>query len=136
MPVFGTEYSLPARHGRMLGPNIDHRSNGRSQPLSRNWNRAIGMAGFAEGDRTLMFRPWRRIPEPVGVDANPDIENNLGRAGSVVSKRCSQRLVSLPLRHRLRRGPNSRGSAGTDWAFPIAGNLKGQVQVRTGCGGA
>jgi phospholipase A1 len=134
MLVFGTDYKLLGLHGRMLGLGINHQSNGRGQPLSRSWNRVIAMAGFEEGDWTLMFRPWWRIPESKGVDDNPDIANNLGRAEAVISKRWGRSLVSLQLRHSLRSGSNSRGSAELDWAFPIDGNLKGQVQLFSGYG--
>lgn len=134
MLVFGTDYQLLGLHGRMLGLSLNHQSNGRGQPLSRSWNRVIAMAGFEEGDWTLMFRPWWRIPESAGVDDNPDIENNLGRAEAVISKRWGRSLVSLQVRHSLRSGSNSRGSAELDWAFPITGNLKGQVQLFSGYG--
>lgn len=134
MLVFDTDYKLLGLHGRLLGLSLNHQSNGRGQPLSRSWNRVIAMAGFEEGDWTLMFRPWWRIPESAGVDDNPDIENNLGRAEAVISKRWGRSLMSLQLRHSLRSGSNSRGSAELDWAFPIAGNLKGQVQLFSGYG--
>ena len=134
MLVFGTDYKLLGLHGRMLGLSLNHQSNGRGQPLSRSWNRVIAMAGFEERDWTLTLRPWWRVPESVGVDDNPDIENNLGRAEAVISKRWGRSLVSLQLRHSLRGGSNSRGSAELDWAFPIAGPLKGQLQLFSGYG--
>ena len=90
------------------------------------------MAGFEEGDWTLVFRPWWRVPESVGVDDNPDIENKLGRAEAMISKRRAGSLVSLQLRHSLRSGSTAHGSAELYCAFPITGNLKGQVQLFSG----
>jgi len=79
--------------------------------LSRSWNRLIAMAGFEEGDWTLVFRPWWRVPESAGVDDNPDIDNKLGWAEAMISKRRAGSLVSLQLRHSLRSGSTAHGSA-------------------------
>lgn len=134
MLVFRSDFQLPGLHGRMLGLGLNHQSNGRAQPLSRSWNRVIAMAGFEQGDWTLTLRPWWRIPESSGNDDNADIEDHLGRGEAVVSKRWGQNLISLQLRHSLRSGTNSRGSVELDWAFPISGNLKGQLQLFSGYG--
>jgi phospholipase A1 len=134
MLVFRSDYQLLGLHGRMLGLSLNHQSNGRADPVSRSWNRVIAMAGFEEGDWTMVLRPWWRISEAAENDNNADIENFVGRADAVISRRWGRHLVSLQLRHSLRSGTNSRGSAELDWAFPIAGNLKGQVQLFSGYG--
>ena len=42
---------------------LNHQSNGRSEPLSRSWNR-IYLAGiFAYEDWAFIVRPWYRLPE-------------------------------------------------------------------------
>jgi hypothetical protein len=48
---------------RFLGLGFNHQSNGRSQPLSRSWNRIIAQAGFENGDWSVLARPWWRISE-------------------------------------------------------------------------
>ncbi len=40
----------------------------------------------------------------------------------------------MTLRHSLRAGAESHGSATVDWAFPLYGDLKGYVQAFTGYG--
>ena len=134
MLVFRSDYTALGLHGRLLGLSLNHQSNGRADPISRSWNRVIGMAGFEDGDWTMMLRPWWRIPETAQNDNNPDIEDYLGRAEAVISRRWGGHLFSVQLRHTLRGGANSRGSAEFDWAFPIMGNLKGQIQLFSGFG--
>jgi len=51
-----------------------------------------------------------------------------------VTKLWGRHLMSLPLRHGLRSGAQSRGSAQVDWSFPLVGSLKGHLQVFTGDG--
>jgi hypothetical protein len=41
------------------GPRINHQSDGRSEPLSRSWNRVIAQAAVERGDRSVLVRPWR-----------------------------------------------------------------------------
>ena len=134
MLVFRTNYHLLGLDGKLLGLSLNHQSNGRTDPLSRSWNRVIGMAGFERDDWTVMIRPWWRLQEAPAVDDNRDIEDMLGRGDLVVSKLWGQHLLSLQLRHSLRRGAQSHGSAQLDWAFPLIGKLKGHAQVFTGYG--
>jgi phospholipase A1 len=134
MLVFGTDYNLLGARGKLLGLSLNHQSNGRASNLSRSWNRVIGMAGFEQGDWTLMLRPWWRIPEAQGSDDNADIADMLGRGDLVLSKLWGQHLVSLQLRHSLRKGSAAHGSAMLDWSFPLLGNLKGHLELFTGQG--
>lgn len=63
---------------------------------------------------------------------NPDIENYAGRGELAVMRRAGDHVVTLTGRHTLRLGEQSRGSAQLDWAFPLAGSMKGHVQVFSG----
>jgi len=92
------------------------------------------MAGFEQGDWSLMVRPWWRIPEKASVDNNPGIGDYLGRAEAVLTRRWGEQILSLQVRHSLRSGSNSRGSGQVDWAYPITGNLRGHLQVFSGYG--
>jgi phospholipase A1 len=57
MFVWRTDYNLLGWRGRLLSLAINHQSNGRSQPLSRSWNRVILAAAFERDDWTLTLRP-------------------------------------------------------------------------------
>jgi phospholipase A1 len=119
---------------RFLGLGFNHQSNGRSEPLSRSWNRVIAQAGFENGDWSVLVRPWWRISERAEVDDNPGIENWIGRGELVVTRRAGAHQVSLQMRHSLKGGDASRGSVMLDWAFPLSSYLKGHVQVFSGYG--
>jgi len=60
-----------------------HQSNGQSNPRSRSWNRFYVQPGVEYnygGDRRLVIlaRWWKRIPEDLSADDNPDITDYLG----------------------------------------------------------
>jgi phospholipase A1 len=76
---FLTDYSLLGLTGRAFNVGFVHQSNGRSEPLSRSWNRVFVELVFTRGDFALGVKPWVRIPEDPEEDNNPDIENYLGR---------------------------------------------------------
>lgn len=64
---------------RMVNLGIMHESNGRSQPISRSWNRVYLESAWQLNDAyTLSVRPWWRIPEKASEDDNPDIEKYMG----------------------------------------------------------
>lgn len=58
---------------------LSHQSNGRSNLLSRSWNRVYANLTFQRDDLLFSFKPWKRISESVDKDDNPDIEDYLGR---------------------------------------------------------
>jgi phospholipase A1 len=134
MLAFRTNYEVFGFKGSLASIGVNHQSNGRALPLSRSWNRVIAQAGFERGDWMVMLRPWWRLPENEGSDENPGIENYIGRGELVVSRQWQSHVFSLQARHSLRGGDDSRGSAQLAWSFPIAGDLKGYVQVFSGYG--
>ena len=134
MLVFHTDYELFGFKGVMAGIGLNHQSNGRDQPQSRNWNRVIAQVGFERDDWIIMLRPWWRLPESDSSDDNPGIENYIGRGEITVARKRQGHVFSLQARHSLRGGENSRGSAQAAWSFPIAGDFKGYVQLFSGYG--
>lgn len=133
MLVWRTDYNLLGWRGRLLSLGINHQSNGRGQPLSRSWNRVIFAAAFERDDWTLTLRPWWRIPEG-SDDDNPDITDYMGRADIHLLRYWGGQQLSLLLRHNLRSGGDSRGAVQVDYAFPIAGELRGHLQWFSGYG--
>jgi phospholipase A1 len=134
MAVFRTNYSLLGWNGRLAGIALNHQSNGRSEPLSRSWNRVIGQFGFERKNWMAMIRPWWRIPESSRSDDNPDIEDYMGRADLLLVRKSEGHELSFLLRHSLRLGDRSHGSVQVDYAFPITSYLKAYVQVFNGYG--
>jgi phospholipase A1/A2 len=132
--VFDTHYHALGWDGRLLGIGIDHQSNGRSDPYSRSWNRVIADIGLEREGWTLMLRPWWRIPESRHDDNNPDIENYMGRAEMQLLHSWNSQEFGLALRHSLRGGDASHGSARFSWSFPMAGHLRGYIEAFHGYG--
>lgn len=133
MLVWRTDYGLAGWHGRFISLGLNHQSNGRSLPLSRSWNRVMLSAAFERDDWTLTLRPWWRIPEGSNDD-NPDISRYVGRADLHLVKRWGEQQFSVMLRHSLQGGSNSHGAVRLDYAFPIAGQLRGHLQWFSGYG--
>ncbi|RAP57835.1 phospholipase A [Oleiagrimonas sp. MCCC 1A03011] len=134
MLVFDTHYKVLGWNGRLLGIGINHQSNGRSNPLSRSWNRIIADIGFERGPWTIMIRPWWRIHEQRNKDDNPDISDYMGRADVQIVREWGANELTLMARHSLRTGKRSHGALRFTWAFPIHDNLRGYVQVFNGYG--
>ncbi|MFA7605392.1 MAG: phospholipase A [Rhodocyclaceae bacterium] len=110
-----------------------HQSNGRSDPLSRSWDRLFAEVGAEYGNLAVWFRPWWRIPESSERDDNPDIQKYIGRGELVGVLRHDDHVYSLKLRNNFDRKHN-RGSIHADWSFPLAGELRGYVRLFSGYG--
>lgn len=131
---FRTDIGLGDMRWRMFNLGVAHQSNGRSAPMSRSWNRVYAQFGLEQGNFSLLIKPWFRIHEQAGKDDNPDISDYMGRGEVLGIYRHEGHVLSLALRHSLRGGSRSHGAATLDWAFPIAGNLRGHVQAFSGYG--
>ena len=131
--ILRTNYEFLGMNWRMLGLTFNHQSNGRSDPLSRSWNRIMLNIGLERDNFALMLRPWYRIPESKGSDNNADIEDYIGHGDITAFYRWKEHDFSLLLRHGF-DDLNNRGSAQFDWAFPIKGKLRGHFQLFDGYG--
>ncbi|WP_444997699.1 phospholipase A [Aliikangiella sp. IMCC44359] len=118
---------------------VEHQSNGRSQPLSRSWNRVY--ANFMwESDKWLVgFKPWYRLPEdekespnsPEGDD-NPDINKYMGYFEFTTAYKWDEQTFGMMFRNNLRS--NNRGAIQLDWTFPMGDRFKGYAQYFNGYG--
>jgi phospholipase A1 len=133
MLVFRTNYSLGGFRGRFINLGLAHQSNGRSEGLSRSWNRVYTQFGFERDNLALLIRPWVRLPESDGDDDNPDIEDYMGHGDVLAVYRKGRNAYSLLLRNNLRTSDN-RGALKLNWSFPLYGRLKGYVQYFNGYG--
>lgn len=134
MLAFRNGYSLLGWNGRMSAVGLNHQSNGRSDPLSRSWNRVILNVGLDRENWALLLRPWYRIPEGRKDDNNPDIDDYMGRGDATLIYNRNGHEVALTGRHSLRSGARAHGSLQLDYGFPINNLLRGHVQVFDGYG--
>ncbi|EAR22975.1 phospholipase [Nitrococcus mobilis Nb-231] len=129
-----TRFNLLGLHGRLLTLSLNHQSNGRSDPLSRSWNRLIGGVLFDNEQFGFQLRGWWRIPESASNDDNPNIENFVGRSEFLGVYRHNEQTFGLLLRSNLK--PEAlRGAVQLNWVFPLLGGpLKGYLQWFYGYG--
>ena len=133
MLVFRNGYRIGNWHGRMMGIGINHQSNGRSDPLSRSWNRVIATVGLDNGNWAFIARPWWRVPDG-NDDDNSDIQNYLGRGDAMLVYSSNGHEFSVLGRHSLRGGEDSHGAVQIDWGFPIDRSFRGHLQLFHGYG--
>lgn len=117
----------------------EHQSNGRSQLLSRSWNRVYVNYLYEKRNFALSFRPWYRIPEhekssPASEqgDDNPDILDYMGHFElGMVYKYSNDFEFSFKGRNNL---ATHKGFVEVGATFPLWGKLKGYVQLSSGYG--
>ena len=114
---------------------INHQSNGRTEPLSRSWNRIIGSFIFERGNLVFAIKPWYRIPEDEEDDDNPDITDYLGHYELRLAYKWREHTFSVMSRNNIESG-FSKGAVEGTWSFPLWDYkyLKGYVQGFTGYG--
>jgi phospholipase A1 len=130
---FRTDYRILGLRGRFVNVGFNHQSNGRSEPLSRSWNRIVANAGFERGDFSLLLRAWYRIPESDANDDNPEIEDYLGYGEAWAYYFWKGNRFGIMLRDNLDFSDN-RGAVQLEWSLPIFENVNGYVQYFTGYG--
>ena len=112
-----------------------HQSNGRSEPLSRSWNRVYASFVFQRGNLAFGIKPWIRIQESADVDDNPDIEEYLGNFELRSAYKWKRQTFSLMWRNNLDLSSN-RGAVELGWSFPLpsTNRIKGYLQYFNGYG--
>ncbi|SPP64140.1 phospholipase A [Nitrospira lenta] len=133
MGVIHTDYDLFGLKGRFINLGIVHQSNGRTDPLSRSWNRVYAQFGFERGAFGLTIRPWHRIREDWTDNNNPDITDYIGRGDILATYAIGGHNLSLLLRSNLNFW-NFHGATQLNWSFPLYHQIKGYVQLFTGYG--
>lgn len=123
---------LGLRH-KLLSVGLSHQSNGRSEPMSRSWNRVWLESGLERGNFALALKPWYRFPESPWNDDNPDIAEYMGRMELRAAYKHRDQVFSLILHNNLRIQDNRSGYE-LDWSFPYSKRIKGLVQYYNGYG--
>lgn len=132
--IIPTKYNLFGLKGVYSGLSLNHQSNGRSNPISRSWNRVIFNFGLEANGWSVILKPWIRISEEFEEDNNPNIENYVGRAELLIAHKYKKHHISFQGRHSLNGGSNNRGSVQLDYAIQIYNNLKLNTQFFHGYG--
>ena len=130
---FRTNYKLLGLKGRIINLGFNHQSNGRSEPLSRSWNRIVGNMGFERGDFTLLLKAWYRIPESSKDDDNPDISDYMGPGEIWGYYMWKNNRFGVMLRNNFQTDKN-RGALQLEWSFPLSEKISGYIQYFAGYG--
>ena len=117
---------------RIAGWDIgwNHESNGRSEPLSRSWDRILGRVALdVTPNLSMIVRAWYRIPESEDEDDNPDIHQYMGYG--------DLRAIWTPNRNTFtamfRPGTKENGLEFT-WSYPINNHFRLFTQYFNGYG--
>jgi phospholipase A1 len=128
-----TDYPLLGLRGRFINVGFAHESNGRSEPLSRSWNRVVANLGFERGGFAFILNGWYRIPEDADDDDNPDIEDYLGYGQLNFYYLWRRHRFGVLARHNLRFN-GGRGAVQAEWSFPLFKWVSGYAQYFYGYG--
>lgn len=142
--VYPLDLEIPGLERITLMGGLVHQSNGRSEPLSRSWNRLYVDLVLAGDNFKVSLKPWYRIPEKhnnsLGIaegDDNPDISDYLGYGEISGALKINSHTVSFLLRNNLKDHDN-KGAVQLGWSFKIpfikSENLKGYLHYFNGYG--
>jgi phospholipase A1/A2 len=116
----------------LLSFGYTHQSNGRSDPISRSWDRLFVEAAVERGNFVLLARAWTRITPEDDEDDNPDILDYYGHGEITGIYKWRDNSFTLMGRGNPSTG---KGAAQFTWASrPILGPLRGYLQVFSGYG--
>jgi phospholipase A1/A2 len=119
---------------RFIQIGLNHQSNGRSEPLSRSWNRFVANFGFERDAFTMVLRTWMRIPETADNDDNRDIESYLGYGEIQAGYLWKDFAVAATFRNNLRFNSDNVSGLQLDFTFPLIERINGYVQYFVGYG--
>jgi phospholipase A1 len=131
--AFKTDVRVSGLRNRILSFGIAHQSNGRSDPLSRSWNRIYAEFILDRGRFAMSLKPWFRFPEPAETDDNPDIGRFMGPGELRMFYEWKKYVMALMVRNNFRLH-DQKGAEQLEFSFPLVGRVKGYVQYFYGYG--
>ncbi len=131
--LFDNDWELFGWKNPKIRLGMVHQSNGRSEPLSRSWNRLFAQFIFEKDNLFLGVKPWYRIPEAEENDNNPDILDYMGYGELQGIYKNGEHSYSFMLRNNLNWDEN-RGAIQLDWIFPLHRRFHGYLQYFNGYG--
>jgi phospholipase A1/A2 len=130
---YATQAQLFGFRVAQLNLGFNHQSNGRSELLSRSWNRIVAGALLERDNLAISPRLWYRLPEDEEDDDNPDTEDYYGYGDLRFAYAWHDMTFSALVRNNLQSDDN-RGALQLDWSFPLNRRFKGYVQYFNGYG--
>ena len=116
----------------LVNAGYNHQSNGRTDILSRSWDRLFAEFGVENGNLAVSAKVWYRIPESAEDDDNPDITDYLGHGAISALYRWRGHSFSGWARGNVNTG---KGAVQLAWTSPpFLGPLRGYVQFFSGYG--
>ncbi len=99
-----------------------HQSNGRSEPLSRSWNRAYGQVFFEKLNWAFSLKGWVRTGGDTAESDNPEIDDYMGNFELGIYRQGNNSAASLRLRNNLQS--DNKGAVEFNWSYPLPYNKK------------
>ncbi len=117
---------------KLLNAGFNHQSNGRTDVLSRSWNRLFAEFGVEREDLALSATLWYRLKEDQANDDNPDITNYFGHGKVSALYRWRGNSLAAEVGGNLSTG---KGAVKVGWfSPPMIGPFRGYVRVFSGYG--
>ncbi|MET4694247.1 phospholipase A [Endozoicomonas lisbonensis] len=137
---FPTQYQLLGMELKAAAVGFSHQSNGRSNYLSRSWNRAYLSFLLEKGSFYAGLKTWHRLPEDKKEDDNPnskgddnpDINQYMGNGELYFGYKFNRQNITAMVRNNLRS--DNKGAVQLDWSFPLTDRFRGYVQYFNGYG--
>lgn len=117
---------------RLLNAGYTHQSNGRTETISRSWDRLFAEVGIDNGNFAIYGKAWYRLPEDNIVDENATITDYYGHGQLNAVYRWNGHSFTGLARGNIKTG---KGSLQVGWySPPVIGPLRAYVQGFTGYG--
>lgn len=107
----------------------NHQSNGRSEPLSRSWDRTLAQLVIKKDNLSLGIRLWHRIDNVPVDDDNPDIEDFIGHGEMFADYDFERNHFGLMIRN-----PFENEAIQFDWTYQFSDQVGLYFQYFNGFG--
>lgn len=114
---------------------LSHQSNGRSNVLSRSWNRVYTTFSFEKESFVFVLKLWSRFNESAESDDNPDITDYMGHGEFRLIYKKDKQTLNFMSRNNI-ESSFERGTRELSWSFPLGKrkDLRGYIQIFSGYG--
>lgn len=126
------QWSFGGFDWRLLSLGYTHESNGRSDPISRSWDRLVAEIGLEKDNFALLIRPWIRIDDSSSDKDNPDITDYYGYGDITAVYKWRGHSFTLMARGNP---AEAKGAVRASWMTPkLIGPLRGYLVGFSGYG--